>query len=199
MKNFLAITLSIFIVFSLFSFPAYAEDPDWGKLAENSFANKTDDEVKLVMLLSIIELTNRGVFEESVLQNVLLAIGVTKDTSPIQTEFSFGQGTFIVGIDLPAGTYDIICEETDDASYSESMNALGDMYSSLGLGEYADVFGALGGLADSTASMHVSITNTKGYTDQFLQLKSGETARIILDEGMKLELTNGHAKLVFIR
>ena len=115
------------------------------------------------------------------------------------TEYTFGEGTYVVGLDLQSGTYDITCESTGDSYYSDSMGALGDIYSGFGLDGYASMFESLGGLADSIDCMYIEIENEKGYTVKYYDLSVGETARIVLEEGYKLDISDGTAKLTFIR
>ena len=119
--------------------------------------------------------------------------------APDQTEYSFGQGTFIVGTDLKPGTYDITCVSANMDSYNESMSSFAGLSEQYGLGDYSDYFGALGGLAESMNYVIVDIQNRNGYTENYLTIKPDETARIILNDGMKLEITNGSVKLVFVR
>lgn len=203
MKKMIAILLSTLIFISVFSAPAYADAltyEDLKKASSEMFSNSSDDQVLAVLALSLVELINRGIYEEAAVKAAIEVLDGTKSIDlSNQTEFSFGQGTFVVGVDLKAGTYDITCEVTSDTSYSDSIGSLGDIYSGLGLDEYADMFDALGGLADSVDSMSVEIKNSHGYLEKYIDLKVGETARIILEDGMYLEISNGQAKLQFIR
>lgn len=123
-----------------------------------------------------------------------------KTSAPNQTEYSFGQGTFIVGQDLKAGTYDITCTSTSDENMSGSMSGFSDFYASQGMDDFASMFGSLGDMYGSIGGMTVKTYKANAsYSDQYLTLKSGETARIILEDGGKIEISDGTAELTWIR
>ena len=204
MKKIMVVILSIILVFSTFSITAFANntslttEEDYIKKANELFSKNTDDEVKLIMILSLMELYDRGVYEDAVIKEVFDVLNGDNTRTLNETEYVFGQGTYVVGKDIRAGTFDITCEATRDDT-SESIGYLGDLYSSMGMDDYAAMFGSLGGIAESVNYMTVDIKNEKGQTQKYLTLKPGETARITLKDGMTLELEDGNAKLIFIR
>lgn len=135
----------------------------------------------------------------SLLTNGYKTILANKSDENLPEEYSFGQGTFVVGADLKAGTYDITCKSTSDDDFDDSMSGFSDFYAGQGMDDYADMFSSIGGMYDSIAGMTVETIDKDGLMDKYLTLKSGETARIILEDGMKLELSGGSADLVFVR
>ena len=201
MKRTIAAILSLLILFSLFSFSSYAASAldknfEEREVAKQMFKNQTDEEVGGIFLLALLELSNRGRVTDNQIIKAIEVLDSNPTKVPAQTEYQFGQGTYIVGTDLPAGTYDIVCESTANDSYTNSMSDFSGMYSEYGLGDY---FNALGGMMESLDKMSVKLINSKGWTDKYLDLKAGESARIILEDGMKIDIADGTAKLTFIR
>lgn len=167
------------------------------------FSNAQDAAVFMVMLSSLVELHERGL-EDEIYQNILNALdgnvnNSTVKSTPSQTEYDFGQGTFVVGQDLVAGTYDISCTSTSDSSYSDSMNAFSDFASAYGMDEYAGLFSSYSGLADALDYMTVTTYQANGVYDNYYTIKPGNSARIILTDGMKIEISDGNAHLTWIR
>ncbi len=207
MKRTVAFILFLCLIFSLFSFSAFAitdaelqayfvDNSEERKLAKQMFEGKADEDVAGILLASLLETVNRGLVLESQAKEVIALLNGGSAKALTQSEYYFGQGTYIVGTDLQAGTYDIICESTANDSYTSSMNDFSGMYSEYGLGDY---FNALGGMMESLDKMSVKLINSKGWTEKYLDLNSGESARIILEDGMKIDIADGTAKLTFIR
>ncbi len=165
---------------------------------ENIFAEFNDDEVIAILYLSMLENARRKTFSRKAVANAIDAIvesdGTRRSTVATSNEYTFGQGTYEVGPDLKPGTYDVTClsvENEDIGSIYSSFGDLGD--------EYSDYYHGLGGLMDSITYMTLETIKANGYTDRYLTLKKGQTARVILQKGMLVEITDGSAKFTFIR
>lgn len=215
MKKIVSIVLILILAFSLYSISAFAdgeiikmlkENEEYFKqYRENTFGKIDDDNLTMLALNAIMELADRKILDEQACINAINALdrtaqqGETKSTAPAQTEYDFGQGTFVVGQDLAAGTYDVTCTSTNDSSYSDSMNAFSDFASSYGMEEYANLFDSYGSLATSLDSMSIIVYKANGIYDNSYTIKPDGSARIIVTDGMKIEITGGNAHLTWIR
>lgn len=213
MKKIVSIALVLILTLSLCFVPAFAvgaadiiaeQKEAIDNFREAQFSNATSEGVLLVMFSALVELHERGISDE-IYQNVLRALDgefnedSIKSAAPAQTEYDFGQGTFVVGQDLAAGTYDVTCTSTNDSSYSDSMNAFSDFASSYGMEEYADLFDSYGSLATYLDSMSIMVYKANGTYDNSYTIKPDGSARIIVTDGMKIEITGGNAHLTWIR
>lgn len=215
MKKIVSIVLILILAFSLYSISAFAdgeiikmlkENEEYFKqYRENTFGKIDDDNLTMLALNAIMELADRKILDEQACINAINALdrtaqqGETKSTAHAQTEYDFGQGTFVVGQDLAAGTYDVTCTSTNDSSYSDSMNAFSDFASSYGMEEYANLFDSYGSLATSLDSMSIMVYKANGMYDNSYTIKPDSSARIIVTDGMKIEITGGNAHLTWIR
>lgn len=229
MKKLTALLLSLILVFSLCSVSAFAEEATESPTEESkltdaqitelffrSFATLvghdllTEDEVSTILIkIDLDRLKNENLLSEELYKSLndikglflLSQILKTENTDEqLPNEYSFGQGTFVVGMDLKAGTYDITCETSSGSDMDNSMAGLSDFYASQGMSEYADVFNSMSGMYDTIGGLTVmTYKPNTSYYDQYLTLKVGETARIILEDGGKIEISDGTAKLVWIR
>lgn len=221
MKKLITILLCLVFVLSCCPFTAWADN--------NSSETVSDDQLCLFYLRVVAEMSSRKLLTDDQLGEALtfvnieklhdeglltddeyttlflltLALGKKSNTtteSDLPNDYTFGQGTFIVGQDLKAGTYDITCTSTSDEGLSNSMSEFGGIYSNYGMDDYADMFGSLGDMYGSIGGMTVKTYKANAsYSDQYLTLKSGETARIILEDGGKIEISDGTAELTWIR
>ena len=197
MKKFVSLLLVLTLFGSLLcplSFAENQQDLDLDYMADKLFSSKEDADVKLFFAVAAYELARRSIISQ---EQCISAVSVLK--SPDENTYTFGKGTFIVGTDLKAGTYNIFCESTDQDDYSDSMSSFGDLYTQYGMQEYADAFSSLGGLADSMKSITVTTYSSRGLMDKYYTLKNNESARIILTDGMQLEISGGTARLEFVR
>lgn len=131
--------------------------------------------------------------------NDLTKAGADLAPKSTQTTYSFGQGTYVVGLDIQPGTYDVRCDSVSNEGYSGNIEGIGELYSGLGLDDYASAFDSMEGIYSALEVMTVDILNPNGTYADYLSLKSGETARVILEDGMKLELKDGTTTFTFIR
>ena len=226
MKKLTTLLLSIILIFSLCSVSAFADETTAGKENEIQF---TDAQLTELFFRSFATLVGHDVFTADEIIAVLFEIDIdrlhneklladdlyselkeTKDMATalinesnktnLPNEYSFGQGTFVVGLDLKPGTYDITCESSSGNDMDSSIAGLGDFYASQGMSEYADMFNSMSGMYDTIGGLTVmTYKPNTSYYDQYLTLKVGETARIILEDGGKIEISDGTAKLVWIR
>ena len=197
MKKFVSLLLVLTLLGSLLcplSFAESQQDLDMDYMADKLFSTTEDTYVMLFFTVAAYELARRNIISQEQCRS---AVSVLK--SPDENTYTFGKGTFIVGTDLKAGTYNIICESTDQDDYSDSMSSFGDLYTQYGMQEYADAFSSLGGLADSMKSITVTTYSSRGLMDKYYTLKNNESARIILTDGMQLEISGGTARLEFVR
>ena len=200
MKKLIVMALLLSIIAS-FGGIAFAESSITSPDVINEMKNMSDTEVYLIFSNSLIELITRGVFvSDNVNEALDLLKGVKSgSTASAQTKYTFGQGTYITGLDLQAGTYDLTCKTASTEDIGSSMSDFSDFYSSQGMDDYANMFGSLGGMYDNISGLTVTIYDANGSLNNYLTLKVNETARIILEDGMKLELTGGTSELTFIR
>lgn len=225
MKKLIALLLSLILVFSICSVSAFAEETT----STDNAMQFTDAQLTELFFRSFATLVGHDVFTLDEIVAVLFEIDIdrlhneklladdlyselkeTKDMATalinesnktnLPNEYSFGQGTFVVGLDLKPGTYDITCESSSGNDMDSSMAGLGDFYASQGMSEYADMFNSMSGMYDTIGGLTVmTYKPNTSYYDQYLTLKVGETARIILEDGGKIEISDGTAKLVWIR
>ena len=205
MKKFVCLMLSLILMFSLCTISVSADNAEKSEKyiavedASNSLSN-----TELVSLYGhILQLfVLRGIAtEDNAVKSIQVLNGEYEDknASVAQTLYTFGQGTFVVGLDLKPGTYDITCKSTSDDGLSSSMSDFSDIYSGYGMDDFADMFGSLGTMYDTISGMTVTTYTKNGIFDNYLTLKLNETARIILEDGGKLELSGGTAELTWIR
>ena len=206
MKKFISLIMILVVLTSTASGAALAinqNDKDTIiKVADTIFKDSTDDNVKIFFAAAAYEMAKRNLItteQGNKIIEILNSTNANSDSKSNPTVYTFGKGTFIVGIDLKAGTYNIFCESTDQDDYSNSMNSFGDLYTQYGMQEYADAFSSLGDLTDSLRSITVTTYSSKGLIDKYYTLKLNESARIILTDGMQLEIKGGSAKLEFLR
>lgn len=162
--------------------------------ARKDFEGRSDNDVRFIFIVTAIEMLSRGLLSDGQYRTLQTMLDDREKPT-----YSFGKGTFVVGLDIRAGTYDTVCKSTDQDDYSNSMNSFSGLYSQYGMQDFADAFGSLGSMAESMKSITVRTISSKGYTDSSYSLKVDETARIILQDGMKLEIDGGSAELTFIR
>ena len=212
MKKAISVILVFILSVSLLSAAAYSEgnmtgDDIYTLLApatKEAFKDKDDQALTSLFLSALVEMAQRGVITKDRMNDIYTVYMYGPETftgtkSFTTTEYNYGKGTYIVGADLQAGTYDVVCTAVDDENLGDSMSALGDLYGSFGLDNYGSYFDSLGGLYDSVAEMYLTVYNANGIWDNMYTLKSGETARIVLTDGMKIEINDGSARLTFVR
>lgn len=212
-KKLIALLLSIILVFSICSVSAFAEETEEESEYKDNTIRLTINLILSCFADNIISYNQTRTmilcFDPDDLKNDCYISDEFYDTLKTlnesfkvdtTTEYSFGQGTFVVGLDLKPGTYDITCESSSGNDMDSSMAGLSDFYNSQGMSEYADMINSMSGMYDTIGGLTVmTYKPNTSYYDQYLTLKAGETARIILEDGGKIEISDGTAKLVWIR
>lgn len=146
-------------------------------LAEIDLASLTDDEVRTLYEQVADELNRRG---------------LTSTES-----ITLREGKYIIGKDIQPGNYTITCTETVGDSLSGVYDGLGDALDSMTDEDstgYGDLFGAFGGLMGEIG-MTVEIVGDYGDVLRTFDLKKGDVADILLEEGTALKLTDGSCVL----
>lgn len=209
MKKLLALVLSLCFVLAIapVSFAAAANpmEESFISMAKEKYKDVKDSDLYMEAYTALLELRSRDLLNADYCKEIfqMFDIGdsstVTRSSAPVSSEYSFSKGRFYAGTDFQTGTYDITCVKADDESYSSSMNSLGDVYSGLGMGDFGDLFGSFGSLYDDLSGMTVTVYDARGSWDNYYTIKSGESVRISLYDGMSVEFDGGTATMTFIR
>ncbi len=159
----------VIIALLLFVIPAFAQ--------ENEVRNLSDTQLKDLYEIVKAEISRRG----------LDAV-----------EMTLAEGRYIIGKDIPAGSYTITCLSTDGEDVGGVYNSLGSAYDSLtGSGDaWSNLFGALGGLIEEVSEVRVEILGDYGDVLKSVTLKKDASADITLQEGTALKISEGSAKIV---
>ena len=134
--------------------------------AANSISDYSDDQLKQLYELVRDEMIKRGL--------------------PLAQEVTLREGKFIVGQDILPGSYTVKCTATSGDTYGDLYSSLGDAYSSFD--------SALGGLMGSLGGMmgaEVEILGDYGTVLKSFEMKAGDSARITLEEGTALQISDG--------
>lgn len=107
------------------------------------------------------------------------------------------EGKYIIGEDIPAGTYTLTCTATAGEEMNDAYGSLGSAFDALGGNgnEYASLFGMLGGMAENYMDMTVEILGDYGDVLRSYSLKSGDSMSIALKEQTALQITDGSCTL----
>ena len=114
-------------------------------------------------------------------------------------EVTLGEGKYIVGRDIPAGNYTIVCLSTEGESLSGMYNSLGSAYDSLsgdGSTAWGDLFGALGNMMNTLSELEVSVLGDYGDVLRKVTLKKDASVDLTLSAGTALQISEGTAKLI---
>ena len=114
-------------------------------------------------------------------------------------EMTLAEGRYIIGKDIPAGSYTIICTATEGESLSSAYGSLGSAYDTMTGSEnnaWSSLFGALGGLMEEVSELQVEILGDYGDVLKTVTLKKDASADITLQEGTALKISEGSAKLI---
>ena len=148
--------------------------PVWGQADE--VRNLTDAQLKTLYETVKAEMARRGL--DSV-------------------EMTLGEGKYIIGKDIPAGTYTITCLSTEGESMGSAYDSLGSAYDSmLGGDSWSSLFGALGNLVEEVSELEVEILGDYGDVLKKITLKKDASVDLTLSEGTALQISEGSAKLV---
>ena len=114
-------------------------------------------------------------------------------------EMTLQAGKYIIGKDIPAGTYQITCLSTEGEALNNMYNSLGSAYDSLDSSSgtnWGNLFGALGGMMESISEMEIEILGDYGDVLKKVTLKKDASTDITLSEGTALQISEGSAKLI---
>ena len=114
-------------------------------------------------------------------------------------EMTLQEGKYIIGKDIPAGSYRITCLSTEGESLNSMYNSLGSAYDSLDNSSgtnWGSLFGALGGMMEEFSELEVEILGDYGDVLKKVTLKKDASADITLSEGTALKISEGTAKLI---
>lgn len=140
--------------------------------AENSLAGYSDDQLKQLYELVKEEMVNRGL--------------------PLAQEVSLREGKFIIGQDILPGSYTIKCTETFGDTYGDAYSSLGGFFG----GDLGGMMNSLGGMMGDLINAKVEILGDYGTVIKSFELGVGDTARITLEEGTALQITDGACVLI---
>ena len=116
---------------------------------------------------------------------------------PLSQEITLRDGRYVVGEEIPAGTYTLKCLSTSGDSYGNMYSALGEAYDSLGEeDEWSGLFGSLGGLMGDMLNTQVQIIGDYGTVLKSFELDTGESVRLTLAENTALKITDGVCVLI---
>ena len=146
-------------------------------LGVNAFAARqlseySDDELKQLYELVREEMTNRGL--------------------PLAQEITLRKGKFIVGQDILPGSYTIKCTETFGDTYGSGCSPLGGLFG----GDLGGMMGSLGGMMGDLINAQVKILGDYGTELKSFELGIGDTARVTLQEGTALQISDGTCVLI---
>ena len=112
----------------------------------------------------------------------------------IGTERTLRDGKYIIGRDIPAGTYTVTCIGTTGESVGESYGALGDMLDALdddGDDNWGSLYNSLGGIMGDYYNMTIEIIGDYGDVLASYDMKKDDSFSIVLNENTALKITDG--------
>ena len=140
--------------------------------AESSLAGYSDDQLKQLYELVKEEMVKRG--------------------RPLAQEIALREGKFIIGQDILPGSYTIKCTETFGDTYGDAYSSLGGFFG----GDLGGMMNSLGGMMGDLINAEVEILGDYGTVIKSFELGVGDTARITLEEGTALQITDGACVLI---
>ena len=178
MKKITAILLAIVLTASVCVF-AYAAD----SLTEQMV--KMDDENLLIVFMAAgQELAKRGYLPEDFYEK---AVAV-----PEKTIKDLAAGTYVIGQDIPEGTYQIICTGTESEDLGNAYSSLGSAFAALGDDDgYSAAMQSLGGMFGALYGMKVEVVGGYGEVQKTVELKKNETVNLTLTMGTALKISEG--------
>lgn len=138
------------------------------------FTGMTDDELISVYRAAQSEIESRG-----------LVVG---------EERTLREGKYIIGEDIPAGSYTITCIGTAGEAMGDTYGSLGNMMDALdddSDANWGDLYGSLGGLVGDSMDMTAEILGDYGDVLKSFSMKNGDHFTIQLEEGTALQISNG--------
>ncbi len=135
--------------------------------AENSLAGYSDDQLKQLYEMVKEEMVKRGL--------------------PLAQEIPLREGKFIIGQDILPGNYTIKCTKTFGDTYGDAYSSLGGFFG----GDLGGMMNSLGGMMGDLINAQVEILGDYGTVIKSFELGVDDTARITLEEGTALQITDG--------
>ncbi len=113
-------------------------------------------------------------------------------------EMTLQEGKYIIGRDIPAGSYTITCLSTEGESLNNVYSSLGSAYDSMDNSgtSWGNLFGALGSMMEEISELEIEILGDYGDVLKKVSLKKDASADITLNEGTALQISEGTAKLI---
>lgn len=114
-------------------------------------------------------------------------------------EMTLQEGKYIIGKDIPAGSYRITCLSTEGESLNSMYSSLGSAYDSMDSSSgtnWGSLFGALGGMMEEISELEIEILGDYGDVLKKVTLKKDASTDLVLSEGTALKISEGTAKLV---
>ena len=140
--------------------------------AENSLANYSDSQLKQLYEMVREEMVKRGL--------------------PLAQEVTLREGKFIIGQDILPGSYTIKCTETFGDTYGDAYSSLGGFFG----GDLGGMMNSLGGMMGDLINAEVEILGDYGTVIKSFELGVGDTARVTLEEGTALQISDGTCVLI---
>ena len=114
---------------------------------------------------------------------------------PLAQEVTLREGKFIVGQDILPGSYTLKCTATSGDTYGDLYSSLGDAYSSFD-SALGGLMGSLGGMMGDVINAEVEILGDYGTVLKSFEMKAGDSARVTLEEGTALQISDGTCVLI---
>lgn len=114
-------------------------------------------------------------------------------------EMTLQEGKYIIGKDIPAGSYTITCLSTEGESLNNMYTSLGTAYDSMDSDSgtsWSNLFGALGSMMEDISELEIEILGDYGDVLKKVTLKKDASTDIVLSEGTALQISEGTAKLI---
>ncbi len=114
-------------------------------------------------------------------------------------EMTLQEGKYIIGKDIPEGSYTITCIATTGEDWNNVYSSLGSAYSSMDSSSGTDwngLFGALGGMLEEISELEIEILGDFGNVLKRVTLKKDASVDLTLSEGTALQISEGTAKLI---
>ena len=140
--------------------------------AANSISDYSDDHLKQLYEMVRDEMIKRGL--------------------PLAQEITLREGKFIIGQDILPGSYTIKCTETFGDTYGDAYSSLGGFFG----GDLGGMMNSLGGMMGDLINAEVEILGDYGTVIKSFEPGVGDTARITLEEGTALQITDGACVLI---
>lgn len=125
---------------------------------------------------------------------ILLAVFacVSAGASDGAGERTLREGKYIIGEDIPAGTYKLTCTGTAGEDLGDAYGAMGKAMDALDDTQgFGDLFGAFGNVMENYVGLTVEIVGDYGDILKTCNLKTGDSVSIRLEEKTALKISDG--------